>query len=222
MRHFTTSALSIVLTMAFCTGSQAFSQGSATQVEQKHDHIFAKLDFLTVQFTQTSYRALRKNTKVSNGVAYFAKPVSFRWDFKKGEDTSEQYVFDGQTLSHYRKADKLVTHYGSRAGFANDLKEVVNMILDAKNLTQKYDIKFISEDKNATVAELTPKSKNSADIKLITLKLSEERKYIKSLKIEYQDGNYSQYEFKNPRFESIQKSIFQFKNPGGVAEKKIG
>lgn len=218
MRH-----IALALTLAVTgTTTNAAPQGTAVQVEQKHEKIFEKLDFLTVQFTQTSYRSLRKNTKVSNGVAYFAKPVSFRWDFQKNDEITEQYIFDGDTLSHYKKSDKLVTRYGKSNNFASDLKDVVNMILDAKNLTQKYDVKLLSEDKNATVAELTPKTKASGDIKLITLKLSEERKYIKSLKIDYNDGNYTQYEFKNPRFDSLPTSTFQFKNPGGVTEKKVG
>ena len=199
-----------------------FAASSDANLKKKHKKIFAPLNFLTVNFDQQFYKALRRRTINRRGKAYFAKPGNFRWNFVDPKIGDEEYYFDGKVLSIFRKGDGVVTHYGSRSGFSRELQQVVDIVLDPGKLMKTYNYKELPAKTGNLNYLLSPKASTNTDITNIHIRISEQRRYIKRVKIQYDDGKHTTFSFKNPRINRIPASDFRFKNPGGVKEKSIG
>ena len=191
-----------------------------TTIETKQENLFGSMDHLSVGFSQTVFRKLRNKTFERSGQAFFSKPAKFRWVFEGTEADEEEYLFNGETLAHFQKKENLVTYYSTKTGLVNDLQEIVDLVLDSKKLLVRYDPKDVITEKNNSSFKLVPKIKN--EIREIAVKISEERKYIKEVKIDYADGNYSLFRFRNPRLKEIDAKTYEFTNPGSVKIKKIG
>ena len=54
----------------------------------------------------------------------------------------------------------------------------------------------------------------SSDIRIIKVKISDTRKYVKEVKIQYDDENYTLFKFKNPKKSVIDDNIFTFSKKG--------
>lgn len=200
--------------------AQAPTPAAAPSLEQKHENLFATMDHLAVSFTQTVYRKMRNKTFERSGQAFFSKPARFRWIFDDKNSDGEEYYFNGESLAHFQKKDNMVTYYSTKTGLVNDLQEIVDLVLDSRKLLGRYDAKDVVTEKNNSSFRLVPKV--SGDIKEIGVKVSDERKYVKEVKFEYSDGNYSLFRFKNPRTKDIDPGTYEFVNPGTVKVKKLG
>lgn len=197
------------------------STSKTRDVAAKHDNLFSNLEFLKVNFKQTVHTSLRDKTRTREGQASFAKPGNFFWQFKDKKAT-EEYYFDGTTLSHFRSDEKTVTHYGTKSGLQKELQAIVDLVLDAEKLLNQYDAVDVKTAKGVTSMKLLPKAKDQTDIVNILVQVSEKSKYVQDVKIEYKNGNYTAFSFQNPDTSSIPPKAFQFLDPGGVKVRRIG
>lgn len=229
MKHiFQRLGLFVLLTsLSSSAWSQAAKKKEATpaakkaDVVTKHSSLFSDLEFLKVDFKQTVYTSLRDKTRSRAGQASFAKPGNFFWQFKDKKNV-EEYYFDGSTLSHYRSDEKSVTHYGTKSGLQKELQAIVDLVLDAEKLLKQYDAADVKTSKGVTSMKLTPKPNVQTDIVQIAVQVSEKSKYVQDVKIEYKNGNYTEFSFKNPVTAPIPAKTFQFSDPGGVKVRRIG
>jgi len=198
----------------------AYASPDSSKVRSKHKDLFGNIDHISVQFNQSTYKGLRKKHTQRNGRASFSKPHLFVWQFQD-DSRKETYFFNGKKLSHFQESENTVTHYGSKAGVFKELYQVVYLVLDGNKLFDTYNVSEIQNIKNQTLAKLLPKNETNSNIKLIEVKISDGRKYLKQLKIMYQNGDHTTFQFKNPRFAKIPQDFYVFKNPGLVKERQI-
>ena len=163
---------------------------SQSKAELKHEKLLRSTKFLTVQFSQTIYKKLRDRSTTRKGRAYFAKPNKFRWNFDKTKKGIEEYYYNGKMLTHYQSSSNEVTHYSTNKGLSRDLNQVINLVLDPKALLDTFSIIENKTFKTTTTFTLKPKKDLRSDIHLIKVKISDTRKYVKEVKIQYDDGNY--------------------------------
>ena len=193
-----------------------------SRAELKHESLLRTTKFLTVQFSQTIYKKLRNRSFTRKGTAYFAKPNKFRWNFDKTKNGLEEYYYNGKMLTHYQSSLNEVTHYSTNKGLSRDLNQVINLVLDPKELLNKYIISESKKNKTTTTFTLKPKKDLSTDIYTINVKISDSRKYVKEVKIEYDDGNYTLFKFKNPKKGVIDENIFTFSKKGNFKVRYYG
>ncbi len=215
-------ALLIGSLMLPATASTLAQAQAGDDLSKKHGKIFTSLENLTVQFSQTSYRKLRNKTTSRKGMAAFAKPGKFYWAFQDLKSGNEEYFYDGTKLSFFKHRENTVTHYGKKSGLASELDDVVSLVLDTRNLLSTYEPRNVASEKGITTFDLVPKKGKKTDIKGIAVQVSESQKYIRHVKIEYDNGNFTLFEFSNPKKDAIPAQRFIFSNPGSVKENHVG
>lgn len=190
--------------------------------EAKYDSIFATIDNLSVDFTQTTYKKLRNKTTVRSGNAFFSKPGMFRWNFTSDKSGVEEYYFNGEKLTHFREKENLVNHYNTNAGLARELKEVVSLVLDPKALFSRYKVKASKSANQKTTVTLEPKSKEGTDIDTINVQVEDSQKFVEDVQIFYNDGNNTRFSFKNPKKLKNDPSVFIFSRKGNFTIRHHG
>lgn len=197
----------------------AFAQDKS---ETKYDAVFASIDNLSVDFTQTTYKKLRNKTTVRSGDALFSKPGMFRWNFTSDKNGIEEYYFNGEKLTHYRQKENLVNHYNTNVGLARELKEVVSLVLDPKELFARYKVKSSKSQNQKTIVTLEPKSKEGTDIETINVQVEEAQKMVDDVQIFYNDGNNTRFSFKNPKKTKPDMASFTFSRKGNFTIRHNG
>lgn len=195
------------------------SNNSNSQLVQKHEHLFTKTDHLTVEFSQDIYRKMRDRTISRDGYASFSKPNKFYWVFN-GKRGVEKFYYDGSTLSHYQSQINTVTHYSSKSSFKQELQEIVDLVLNTKKLFDRYHVQEMNAAKESTQLVLIPQKDNNTDITKITVQISDRIKMVENVKIEYADGNYTNFRFKSPRTTPNNPNIFTFSQPDGKSAQE--
>ena len=211
--------LAACLTVTSILTPMAFAQD---KTETKYESVFATIDNLTVDFTQTNYKKLRNKTTVRSGDALFSKPGLFRWNFTSDKGGIEEYYFNGERLTHYRQKENLVNHYNTNAGLARELKEVVSLVLDPKALFNRYKVKSSKNADRKTLVTLEPKSNEGTDIVSIDVQVEDGQKYVEDVKIFYNDGNNTRFSFKNPKKLNHDASVFIFSRKGNFTIRHHG
>lgn len=207
------------LTLAFILLFDPVATHAKEKLDSAHSRLIKDTQFLTVDFDQEIYSSLRNKNKVRSGQAQFAKPNKFKWTFKNSAYGDEIFYFDGERLSHFLAGQKAVTHYGFKAGFSKELRQIVHLVLSPGQLMSKYDT--TKDTKNSQFYTLTPKQPG-AEIGKILIRVGPKSNYLQEVSIHYIDGNKSTYKFKNPRTSKIPNHYFRFSNPGGVKERQVG
>ena len=201
--------------MVFCfIGLTSSVHAQHESIEKEHKALFQSIKAIQVDFEQILFKSLRGRTINREGRAYFAKPNRFRWDFQSELLGNEEFYYDGQTLTHFREKEKMVTRYKANIGLAKELNQVVNLILDPKNLLRKYDIKEKKSIKKDVELTLIPKQIKVSEILSITVRIADQKKYIRRVKIDYVNRNYTEFKFDNPNFSPIKSKIFNFSRKG--------
>ena len=72
----------------------AYSQSKA---ELQHEKLLSSTKYLTVKFSQTIYKKLRNRSSTRKGIAYFAKPNKFRWNYVTKPSLTKAYFITLQT-----------------------------------------------------------------------------------------------------------------------------
>lgn len=210
----------LVAASIFALPLSGFSQDKN---EAKYDSVFATIDNLSVDFTQTTYKKLRNKTNARSGNALFSKPGMFRWNFSSDKTGGvEEYYFNGEKLTHFRGKENLVNHYNTNAGLARELKEVVSLVLDPKALFARYKVKSSKSSGGKTLVTLEPKSKEGTDIESINVQVEDAQKFVNDVQIFYNDGNNTRFSFKNPKKTQNDPQSFIFTRKGNFTIRHHG
>ncbi|MBF0441817.1 MAG: outer membrane lipoprotein carrier protein LolA [Oligoflexales bacterium] len=188
-------------------------------LKETHKSILKSQEHLTVQFDQKIYRKMRNKITQRTGIASFSKPNMFLWTFDDKKN-QEKYYFNGTTLSHFQTSDQSVTHYSTKNSFAKELQDVVDLVLDTEKLFTRYSPKIIESQKDFSRINLIPTSKNPTDVSKIEVKILTTKSFIEEINVEYQDGNYTYFTFKNPNNKPIDPKTFVYSKPQGATNVK--
>lgn len=197
------------------------SLASAEKIQDKQEQLFASIDHLQVDFSQTTYKKIRDRSVTRSGTAFFSKPNMFRWNFTNDPSGAEEYYFNGEKLSHYREKDKIVNNF-AKVGQAQELREVVNLVLDPKALFSRYKLKESKSAGGNTDVVLVPISKDTTDVESIFIKVSDVQKFVEEVQIFYVDGNNTKFTFKNPKIQPNDPKIFTFPANRNVTVRNHG
>lgn len=206
----------------FCITLATAELSAQTKIQDKQEQLFASIDHLSVDFSQSTYKKLRDRTITRNGTAYFSKPDMFRWNFSNENTGLEEYYFNGERLTHFRDKEKVVNHYNTNAGLARELNEVVNLVLDPKALLSRYKVKESKSEGGKTSVVLSPLSRESTDVESIFVKVSDAQKFVEEVHIFYNDGNNTKFSFKNPKKSPNDKKLFIFSRAGNFTVRQHG
>ena len=205
----------LLLTIAFLAPAS-----HANTMPSEHQSMLSAIQHLAVHFTQTTFRPIRKTTRTRSGMAWFAKPGSFKWEFSPKSKQTETWFFNGTKLSHYLALENTVTHYGTKGGIGSELKQVVKMVLDPGTLLSKYSAQQTQDSAASKAYLLKPKGKSS--IESIEIVISKAQKFVSKVAIQYANGEKSSYSFSSPNKSPIKKTEFEFQKKPGVKEKTLG
>jgi len=172
------------------------------------------IDYLAVQFTNTIYSSFRKTNRTVTGMAYFAKPRKFRWI--KQTPMKEEIVYDGKDVYIYKPDEKVAEKFSSIAHAAKEIEKLSNMVLSVKKLLNHYNVQSATYEKGRNILNLSLLPKKASDLESVQLKISLQRKYVKTVKLLYKEGNRWTFDFKNPRTSVIPPERFQFIKPKDV------
>lgn len=202
-------ALAVSLVVMWTT-TEGFAQQSAADLFSTEElralqTIMGKQQYLKVDFVQTRQNTLRSKPQMSNGVAYFSKPGKFRWETIKPK--SETKIFNGKKLFSLNDAEKIATFF-EQGDQVEDLKEIVDVVLDFDALLKRYDIVQATREKKEVVIELRPKAKGA--LSNITLRILGKEALVKYVKLTFEgQKNASEFEFSGHSRAKIDSKVFE-------------
>ncbi len=161
-------------------------------------------DSLTVDFVQTSYTATRDRSRKRQGQAVFRKPDKFKWMLET--PVKEYKIYDGKNFYDYSPDSKSAVRYAPSGAHAQELKQIVDLVLNVDSLLERYELTKASDDGGIILIELTPKS--ASDITSVALHMSAKDGFISHLKLFMRNKNTLTHEFKNPRPQDVPPSAF--------------
>jgi outer membrane lipoprotein-sorting protein len=151
---------------------------------------------LSLDFTQSIFRSLRKKTSLTYGVVYFKKPNQFHWMLTKPKIS--QWLFDGVSLVHHEAGEMAASRYPGGSSKAQELGQVVDMVLNFNRLMQNYNIASAKEEHSSIFMELLPKVSQS-ELEKAFLEYDQKTEYIKKIQLFFKGNNHTTFEFSNPK-----------------------
>jgi chaperone LolA len=173
-----------------------------------------KSEDLSVDFKQKTFKKLRKRWVENSGSAWFKKPRTFRWAFKKPE--AEEWIFDGKTLFHYFPEKKLAQKHPVEDQMSQELKTLVDMVLSFDALTKSYPLKSARRQENQLVLNFEPSAKSNIQGIETTVDLAQNA--LQSISIK--SDNTTTFEFHNTRTQVLPMQTFELAKNIKVMELK--
>lgn len=167
-------------------------------------------DALSVDFTQTTFKAIRGNKVVRHGKAIFSRPNKFKWML--AAPANEQKIYDGKFFYDYNPTTKSAARLSPTGPQAHELNNIVDLVLNFDTLLKRYDMVKAEENGDEVRIELTPKS--TSDVTKVELKLSKKEALMTYLKMDLKGGNSQTHEFTNPDRAALAGDAFKL--PEGV------
>ena len=172
-------------------------------------------DSVSLEFSQVRYSALRKKNISSKGKAVLIKPEKFRWSFIT--PAQHELIYDGSSLLVYYPEEKSATRYGLKASKGKEIKEIVSMVLNLKDLLSSYSISKAQKDRESIFLLLYPKKK-LANLDKVSLKVSLEEKIVTDLTLFFKGGNYLKMNFSKFSFAKVNPNILSVPSKTKIAE----
>jgi len=160
--------------------------------------------FLTVNFKQTTYKDLRKNTVKSHGKASFQRPNQFHWWTLEPVAIQEEWIFTGTELFNHK--GKSVTRYPVTGPVGKEIGQVVDMVINFDQLMKKYTLQKLSKTEEGISVVLLPKI--PSDIETATLQLHTKKLYISQVHLVFAGKNHSTFDFTDPDFQKKDPALF--------------
>jgi hypothetical protein len=158
---------------------------------------------MTINFQEELYRDARKVTLFKTGYAYFIKPDMFRWEVSpaKQNNAKEVWIFDGKDLFQHNTKEKYATRYSSKLGKNQQLRELVDIIINFKALLSKYRFDGAKKEDELIHVKLTPKQKSEIVFLEITLQTTDKNKkiFMQGLTLHFEDKNRTHFKFEPPQ-----------------------
>lgn len=167
-------------------------------------------DTLSVDMVQTSFTALRNKTTVRTGKAVFTTPSKFKWMLET--PIQEYKIYDGKYFYDYAPGTKSANRYSPMGPSTDDLKGIVDLILNFDTLLKRYDL--VKADETADEVKIELKPKTSSDINGVELRLSIKDSYITYVRMDLKGKNTLTHEFSHPSRKAVPASTFEL--PVGV------
>jgi outer membrane lipoprotein-sorting protein len=167
---------------------------------------------LSVEFEQIKYSHTRKKKRSQMGRAKFTQPDKFRWTLL-GPNGIER-IYDGKTLYSYDVEMKVATKYNPKGSTADELRSIVNVVLNLDSLLKRYRITSSSRLGDLVTLNLEPQGSENITASTIQLKVDTVKNYITYLKLDFTSKNYLEILFHSPSRAPNQDSDFQ--PPKGV------
>ncbi len=160
--------------------------------------------FLTINFEQKVYKAMRKRTRSSEGKAYFAKPNKFRWIFKK--PSRKEWIYDGNQLINYLPDQKSAIRYSAKAPQAKELRQIVDMVLNLDSLLAKFDLSSAKKKGDLLSLKIVPKKRLQIEFAELNVDLKDY--YISLVRLHFRGDNHTTFLFKKPSTASLSQGQF--------------
>ncbi len=162
---------------------------------------------LTVDFTQTKTNSIRVNQKSKSvGRAMFAKPAKFRWVILKPK--ADSLIFDGDKLYSVQDDKKTVTSFNAEADRAQEIREVIDLVLDFDALLKRYEIVSSTKEANEKVS-LVLKPKKKGALTGLDVRVDGATASVELVKMSFLNKNTSEFEFSNPDRSAVSLDSFQ-------------
>ena len=217
MRHRNTGlnvAMGILLAVSLGDVGGGMALGAEkelTEAELKaYQQKMSGSDFLSIDFTQTRYSAMRKKGSKSQGTARFAQPEKFLWRIET--PMQKQWIFDGNTLYQYEPAIKQAVKF-SAGGKAADLTQIVDLVINFDTLLKRYKLESAKHTGGKVEIVLSPKS--ASDVVRVDLQIDEKESYLSHMKLHMVGGDHLAIDFNNPIRTKIDAKEFTL--PSGVS-----
>lgn len=173
------------------------------QMNKIHQSI--KIDSLTVKFEQTAFRKLRSKTVRFWGSARFFAPNQFRWTIDK--PIKQEWIYNGEMLWNYFPEEHRSVKYSTADRKWAELNELVHIVLNLRQLKERYIIEEIKQEKDTATIQLQPKTKDS-DIRGVLIRVNTQKKYVAMVRLNFDNGNYTEFSFTDPDFKKIEPGVF--------------
>ncbi len=177
---------------------------NVADVEQLQKNLKTGND-LTVDFTQTIYRSLRKKTTSRQGKGYFNKPNKFRWSLLK--PSQEDWIYNGNFLAHYLPDKKSIFKYQASAAKGKDLQHLIDMVLNFSTLLNHYQLLEAKQLEGKVRMQLKPKADGEIDSSEIVIDMT--KNYVSEVKLNFRGGNHTLFTFTNPNNNEIKEALFE-------------
>jgi outer membrane lipoprotein-sorting protein len=206
VRNIFTALLSVGLAAATPAFAKELSADEVRAVQSK----MQASDYLTVDFVQKSHKAMRNSNTVRNGKAVFARPNKFKWMLET--PTPIYMIYDGKAFYDYSVADKAAKRYSMTGPTSDELRNIVDLVLNFDNLLKRYDLEKAEQIGEEVKIQLKPKV--ASQLTAVELRLSVKDAYITYLKMSQKNKNSLIHEFSNPSHKPVSDDTFQL--PQGV------
>ena len=168
---------------------------------------------ISVDFDMIQFKALREQKSFKVGNAEFAKPKYFLWNVNT--EPALMLVYNGKEFVRYSPKDSSAQISRTNASGFQQVERLVDMVLDLKTLLKSYKIISKNWAGNMAILELSPLEKGS-QIRKVKLRISKQFKFVREIKLDFNNDNYTQIKFKNLKRKKLDKTVFNFSRPKGV------
>ncbi|MBP6219120.1 MAG: outer membrane lipoprotein carrier protein LolA [Oligoflexales bacterium] len=165
---------------------------------------------LSVEFSQSVFKNLRKKTVTSRGEAFFKRPDRFHWRLLSPKP--EEWLYDGKDLVNYFPTKKEAVRYSANAAKGRNLRELVDMVLDFNKLLDHHKLVSAVKEPGRILVELAPV--DSSEMTKIELVIDEAKNFVSSIKMHFRGGNVTTLSFSSPKFDKFSEA--GFKVPEGI------
>jgi outer membrane lipoprotein-sorting protein len=162
-------------------------------------------EFLTVDFQEDVYKALRNRHDIKAGTAYFHKPSSFRWVVTKPKKAIE-WIFNGKELLSLEPGESVAKKFGVGNAQGRELRRLVDMVMNMDALLMHFKVKKAEDMGGSILVDLLPKGEDQ--ILSAALTIDREKNFVSGMKLNYADGAYTSFTFTNPRMGAIDPALF--------------
>ena len=208
MKNLVISRLFIVLTISGlglpCEYSHA--KVSAAQKFKEIGLELKKKSYITLDFKQETYRAIRKKTRVSRGKAVFAKPNKLRWTLL--DPSLDEWIFDGRSLLHHQSDKNQAVSYHMTTGRAKEFRNLINMVLDTSELTKEFNVQ-VSKMTDLEKEFILRPHKPNGQLKSMVVRYDVQKQFLNKVVMEFEGGNRSTFVFSNPSYHQVSGNKFQ-------------
>lgn len=196
--------LTDMIALNSCHAAQAAETLSTDELRDLQQKM-KKASQLSVDFNQTKTNSLRPNKPShSVGKASFAKPAKFRWELTK--PAADTLIYDGTSLYSVKASDKTATRYDAKGERSQEIREVVDMVLDFDALLGRYNMVESVKDGQKIKISLKPKTTNL--VTAVEVRVDAATATVQGIKMTFANKNTSEFEFSNPDRRAVAPTTF--------------
>jgi outer membrane lipoprotein-sorting protein len=162
----------------------------------------AQLTVDFVQYKSVKIRPKQRTKVIGRGV--FAKPSKFKWTII--EPKADSLIFDGQKLFSIQEDKKTATSFSADADRAQEIREVIDLVLDFDSLLGRYDVAEATKESNKVNLLLNPKKPGA--LTNLNVRVDAATAMVEMVKMTFTNKNTSEFEFSNPDRSALPKDAF--------------